>query len=129
MGQTLLEVITLNGWPGRDDWVKWEAWWDKESNSVAEDMTRRGQKGLSIEWPYKAKRLSDLITQAVRELTLIASENMVQWSVEKWMWRVNMIKNALVDLKILPWPIPTENNWYTRINEAGILKMLKFRDL
>ena len=119
MGQSLLEVITMNGWPGKDDWVKWEAWWDKESGAISEDMTRRGEKGLSAEWPIKAKRLSDIVSMAVKEMTVIAVENMTQWSVEKWMWRVNLIKNALLELKILPWPIPKENNWFTRINVAG----------
>ena len=119
MGQSVMEVITLNGWPGKDEWVKWEAWWDKESNGVAEDMTRRGEKGLSTKWPFKAKRLADIIIHAVNEMNVIAVENMTQWSVEKWMWRVNLIKNALIELKILPWPIPRETNWFTRINGAG----------
>lgn len=116
-----MDVILLNGWPGKDDWTKWEAWWDKESNAINEDMTRRGEKGLSAEWPYKAKRLADMIVQAVKEMTVIAAENMTQWSVEKWMWRVTLIKNALIELKILPWPLPKENNWFTRINVAGRL--------
>ena len=125
MGSSLLNVITYNGWPSKEDWVKWEAWWDKEAQGLSDQMTRKGEKGLSAEWHFKAKRCADLIQTAVNEMTLVTSMNMLQWSVEKWMWNVSCMRNALITLNILPWPIPTEDNWFTRVNSAGKLNYYK----
>ena len=70
-----------------------------------------------------------------RELLVIGTENFSQWSCEKWAWRTNLIKNGLIELGILPWPIPTKDNWFTRMNAApqnilntkGDMMKLKFQ--
>ena len=119
MGSSLLELISFDGWPPKEDWVKWEAWWDENQTHVTQQMTRKGEKGLSTDWQFKVKRISSLIVAAVDEFVVIAVENHTQWSNEKWIWRVNMIRNALTELKILPWPIQGKNNWFTRIENSG----------
>ena len=119
MGSSLLQVLTYDGWPTKEDWTKWEAWWDKEVSAVNADSSRRGQKGVTVDWHFKVKRLADLIASAFEEMMTIMLENFTQWSVEKWSWRINLIKNALIEINILPWPIPNQDNWFTRINNAG----------
>lgn len=81
-------------------------------------MKRRGDKGFAPAWHFKVKRVADVIVASYRELMVVASENFAQWSCEKWVWRTNLIKNGLIELNILPWPIPTKDNWFTRIHAA-----------
>lgn len=122
MGQSLLELITFDGWPSKEDWTKWEAWWEENQTQASQALIRRGEKGPSIDWHFKVKRISSLIVTAVNEFVTIAIENHTQWSNEKWIWRINLIKNALLELKILPWPIQGKNNWFTRIENTGTYK-------
>ena len=81
-------------------------------------MKRRGEKGFAPNWHFKVKRVADITVAAYKEMMVIATENFSQWSCEKWAWRLNLIKNALVEINILPWPIPTKDNWFTRIHAA-----------
>ena len=81
-------------------------------------MKRRGEKGFAPNWHFKVKRIADITVAAYRELLVIAAENFTQWSCEKWAWRTNLIKNNLIEINILPWPIPTKDNWFTRIHAA-----------
>lgn len=81
-------------------------------------MKRRGEKGFAPNWHFKVKRVADVAVTAYREMIVIATENFSQWSCEKWAWRVNLIKNSLIEINILPWPIPSKDNWFTRIQAA-----------
>ena len=119
MGQSLLELITFNGWPSNEDWTKWAAWWDKGQTTVNDDLTRKGQKGLTAKWHFQVKRMSDIAVHSFKELMVVASENFSQWSCEKYIWRLTLIRNALMAIDILPWPIPKQENWFTRIDESG----------
>ena len=119
MGASLLKVITYNGWPSSETWKKWDAWWENQVTKCTTAQTRSGQKGLSHDWHLKVKRLADVAMQATDEMVTIMAENFAQWSIEKWMWRVNLIKNILIELEILPWPTVERDNWFIAINDAG----------
>ena len=119
MGSDLFEILAYDGWPTKEGWQKWEAWWEAEVQNQNQAMTRKGEKGLSDGWHFKVTRLSALVHSAVNEFVLVALENHTQWSTEKWMWRFTLIKNALTELKILPWPLPKADSWFNRIDQAG----------
>ena len=119
IGASLFELIVLDGWPTKEDWTKWEAWWDENQTKAVQQMARKGEKGPAIEWHFKVKRISALIMAATMEFVTIAVENHAQWSNEKWIWRINTIRNALMEINILPWPIQGKNNWFTRIENTG----------
>ena len=131
----MLDLLTYNGWPSKEDWVKLEAWWDKEYAQINETMKRKGEKGFNPKWHFKVKRIADVAVTACKEMQTVAAENFSQWSCEKWAWRTNLIKNALIELNILPWPLPNQDNWFTRINAApqnildtkGDLMKMKFQ--
>ena len=102
----------------KEDWQKWSAWWDKGQAIISEDLTRRGQKGLSQQWHFQVKQMSDLAVHSFKEMITVAAENFSQWSCEKYIWRVTMIRNVLQAIDILPWPIAKQDNWFTRLDEA-----------
>ena len=62
MGNALLELLTFNGWPTKEEWNKYEMWWDKNVTIVNEAMTRRGEKGFTPTWHFKVKRISEVAT-------------------------------------------------------------------
>ena len=113
-----MQVLTYSGWPSKEDWTKWEAWWDKGSLEISQQAARKGQKGVIQDWHLKVKRLADLIVNAFDPMVVVIVENHAQWSVEKYVWRITLIKNALLEMGILPWPI-AQDNWFTRVNSLG----------
>ena len=78
VGQHCYMLITLNGWPTSEQWKQWEAWWNIQTQRVADHENHLGIKSATAAWPMQVAHTSSLIMQAIQQIHIAAASNIVK---------------------------------------------------
>ena len=102
MGTPCYQLITLNGWPTTEEWKSWDAWWNTEMHKMNQHEDHLGIKTPTARWPMQVAHTTAMIMQAIYDIHIAAATNIMQIQIEPLIWKIAFIKNALMELFIIP---------------------------
>ena len=118
LGTPCYQIITLNGWPTTEEWKSWEAWWNIQMQRIADHEEHIGVKALSsATWPMQVAHTTAMIMQEIIAINTAAAENIAQIQLEPLIWKIAFIKNALIELFIIP--KTNEKGWFANLWNAN----------
>ena len=117
LGTPCYQLITLNGWPTTEEWKGWEAWWNIQMQRIADHEAHLGIKSTTAAWPMQVAHTTAMIMQVVMEINTAAAVNIAQTQIEPLIWKLAYVKNALMELFIMP--KSNETGWFANLWTAN----------
>ena len=98
MGADLWSILSLNGPLNPDQWEQFNRWWLNAKENLNNKLGRRGD---TSDWLMFVNWRSKLFMHTFLDIQKIVVLNVTMLPLEKIIWDFTMLRNILLDLKLV----------------------------